>query len=684
MQRQPDALQPDDQNELQPAARLCVLERPQDVVVRARVGLHVGRQVLERVRGSSAADTCCRSGRRTSRSAASSSTESPRRSERAEATAARNATAMTTAATRASRGRGCGGALRRAVRLLCAAEVQSGADGSVACECGRYGNCPSPRRSSSSGSRCSSAAARPTVRSSGSAAARCSPILVLLATAACPAVGRPSCRSRCSPCGVRSPSPGRACLIARGTTRTAPSCTRCSPRSGLGSRAHAGARERARGAARRGDRVVAARQGLPVRLRLQRPGRHTSARTDRSLESAGARDDVRARARARRAGTRGALLAYASLVALVLTYSRGGVLTALLVCVAGSCSPMNAVESAATLVAAAVPAAVVGGLAFVLPGVTSDAQSLHTRWRDGIVFGVLLLAGASATSSLLDRAAVSARRACVASGARARRRRRRGAVVFVAVHGIGSGHRGERRRSIRLDELELPVHLVAPGVARLPARPARRRRRRLVPPAQPAVQDVVPRLHDRAAQPAAAGARRAGLVGLALLVSAARAAAPRSPQRSRACACVAPAGVPGPRARRRRLGLPRRRRACVPGGRSTRRAPAATPRLASRCAGGGRRLLVFGVPVLAVAARRWANEALVASPARAVTLANRAHDVDPLLVEPYWAKAGAATRGEPDAAFAAVRRRRRPAAEEPTDVAVRRRVREAEGCPYLA
>ncbi|MGZ6761655.1 MAG: hypothetical protein ACXVFD_16965, partial [Gaiellaceae bacterium] len=92
----------------------------------------------------------------------------------------------------------------------------------------------------------------------------------------------------------------------------------------------------------------------------------------------------------------GTLLAYVALVALVLTYSRGGLLTAALVCAAWLVLSDDRIESAATLVAATVPAAIVGGIAFALPGVPSDDQSLHVRWRDGIVFGALLVAGAVA------------------------------------------------------------------------------------------------------------------------------------------------------------------------------------------------------------------------------------------------------------------------------------------------
>jgi hypothetical protein len=57
----------------------------------------------------------------------------------------------------------------------------------------------------------------------------------------------------------------------------------------------------------------------------------------------------------------------------------------------------------------------------------------------------------------------------------------------------------------------------------------------------------------------------------------------------------------------------------------------------------GAALLAFGVLLLPWLGDRWASDALGASPpSRAIRLANRAHSVDPLLVEPLWAKALAA------------------------------------------
>ena len=70
--------------------------------------------------------------------------------------------------------------------------------------------------------------------------------------------------------------------------------------------------------------------------------------------------------------------------------------------------------------------------------------------------------------------------------------------------------------------------------------------------------------------------------------------------------------------------------------------------------------LAIGVLVLPWLGNRWATDALGAPPARAVTLANRAESVDPLLVEPLWAKALAA--GTPQQQFAFYREavRRQP------------------------
>src|SRR5262249_48233609 len=138
-----------------------------------------------------------------------------------------------------------------------------------------------------------------------------------------------------------------------------------------------------------------------------------------------------------RRGISGTLLAYGWLVALVLTYSRGGLATAVIVVTAYLVLTDERLERGATLVSAALPAAVVAGIAFALPGVTTDGQSSATRWRDGLVFGVLLLAG-TAAAVLLARArrphdTPALRRMLVAAGSLALV-----AVVVVGVLKAGS------------------------------------------------------------------------------------------------------------------------------------------------------------------------------------------------------------------------------------------------------
>ena len=155
---------------------------------------------------------------------------------------------------------------------------------------------------------------------------------------ASPGAGLRRCRSPRLRCGVRRPSAGRACLTAPGTTQTAPSCTRSSLRSGSGRpRARARSRTGSR-SARRGHRLVAPRQGLPFLYDYGGPD-VTRLRGPIGLwnQLALATDYALALALALR-GRAGALLAYSALVALLLTYSRGGILTAALVASRGSAS----------------------------------------------------------------------------------------------------------------------------------------------------------------------------------------------------------------------------------------------------------------------------------------------------------------------------------------------------------
>jgi hypothetical protein len=96
----------------------------------------------------------------------------------------------------------------------------------------------------------------------------------------------------------------------------------------------------------------------------------------------------------------GTLLVYGWLVAIALTYSRGGVIVAVLAVAAWIVLSRAWTEALATLFAAGLPAAVVLVVAFSLPGVTNDGQPHSTRVQDGLIFSLVLLAGAGASALL--------------------------------------------------------------------------------------------------------------------------------------------------------------------------------------------------------------------------------------------------------------------------------------------
>jgi hypothetical protein len=88
----------------------------------------------------------------------------------------------------------------------------------------------------------------------------------------------------------------------------------------------------------------------------------------------------------------GTLLAFLWGVAIVLTLSRGGLAVAVLVVAAWLALSDDRLFDAGTVVAAAVPAAVASGIAFALTGVTGDHPTSHVRWHDGLIFGAVLVA----------------------------------------------------------------------------------------------------------------------------------------------------------------------------------------------------------------------------------------------------------------------------------------------------
>lgn len=354
----------------------------------------------------------------------------------------------------------------------------------------------------------------------------------------------------------------------------------------------------------------------------------------------------------RRGGT---LLAYVALVALLLTYSRGGVLTGVVVCAAWFAFADERLDGAVTLVAAAVPAAVVVAIAFALPGVTSDAQSLHVRWRDGLVFGALLVAGAAASLALrrapLPRDMRVVRRAALVVVGVALA----GAVAFVAVRGIGSatvgngaGRFGSTSSNFRLtwwDQawrgfLEHPLAGVGAGAFHL-----------LNLRFRTSYLDFTTEPHDLPVQLLA----EVGIVGLALF-AAACAFLIRPSLRRRghelALALLLPAfllhslvdidwdflAVAAP--------------AFVAAGALAGRPATATVRGYALLPATGIALVLAGSFVCPWLARRWALDAYGAVPSHAIDLADRAHSLNPFLLDPYWAKAQALDeRGRTRAAF---------------------------------
>jgi O-antigen ligase len=387
----------------------------------------------------------------------------------------------------------------------------------------------------------------------------------------------------------------------------------------------------------------------------------------------------------RRGGT---LLAYVALVALLLTYSRGGVLTAVVVCAAWFLLAEERLDGAVTLVAAALPAAVVVAVAFALPGVTSDAQPLHVRWRDGLVFGVLLLAGAAAAAALrrvpLPRDLRVVRRASLALVAVAFA----GAVAFVAAHGIGSatvgnggGRFGSTSSNFRFTWWEQAWHgfvhhpLAGVGAGAFNLLNLRLRTTYL---------DFTIEPHDLPVQLLA----EVGIVGLALFALACALLIRPSLRRrghELALALLLPAfllhalvdidwdfvAVAAP--------------AFVAAGALAGR-PARTPvRGYALLPATGVALVLVGSLVSPWLARRWALDAYGAAPAHAIDLADRAHSLNPFLLDPYWAKAQALDdRGRTSDAFeqyvAAVRRQ----PENPQAWVAAGTYAWDAGCPYQA
>jgi hypothetical protein len=354
----------------------------------------------------------------------------------------------------------------------------------------------------------------------------------------------------------------------------------------------------------------------------------------------------------------GTLLAYVWLVALVLTYSRGGLATAVVVVAAFLALTEDRIEAGATLVAAALPAAVALGVAFALPGVTSDGQPRSTRWQDGLIFGAVLVGGAVG-AALLSRAprprdTLALRRALIAAAALLL-----AAGVAVAVLKAGSftstssvGNTSGRFTSGASNfrtvwwrqawDGWLDHKLTGTGAGTFHLTNLRFRTTYLDETTEP---------HDLPVQ----FLSEAGLVGLVLLVAAAAFLIRPSLRRrghELALALILPAylvhGLVDIDWDFAAVSAP----AFLVAGALVGRAPFRRLSPFAALPAAGAATLAVGVLVLPWLGERWANDALGAAPAHAVELADRAESVDPLLVEPLWAKAFAAeARGQSQRAF---------------------------------
>jgi len=97
----------------------------------------------------------------------------------------------------------------------------------------------------------------------------------------------------------------------------------------------------------------------------------------------------------RRARMGGALLLYAALVVTVLTYSRVGIVLAVVAAVVWLWLDRDRLAALGPLALAWIVGAAVAGVGLLLPGVSSDGQSHHVRVRDGLLFGAVLIVGAA-------------------------------------------------------------------------------------------------------------------------------------------------------------------------------------------------------------------------------------------------------------------------------------------------
>jgi hypothetical protein len=135
----------------------------------------------------------------------------------------------------------------------------------------------------------------------------------------------------------------------------------------------------------------------------------------------------------RRARVAGALLLYVSVVTVVLTYSRTGVVLAVVAAVAWLLLDRERLEGVEALALAVPAGGVVAAIGLALPGIRADGQSGAVRSHDGRLFGLALVLGAAAVGAaawfLLGREVAFERR-------RAALRAASGAVAVVVVAAV--------------------------------------------------------------------------------------------------------------------------------------------------------------------------------------------------------------------------------------------------------
>lgn len=359
----------------------------------------------------------------------------------------------------------------------------------------------------------------------------------------------------------------------------------------------------------------------------------------------------------------GTLLAFVWGVAIVLTLSRGGLAVGVIVVAAWLALGDDRWGSAVTIVAGGLPAGVVAAFAFALPGVTGQNQPSHVRWHDGLLFGAALLAGAAVAAALTrlprPQGSPALRRALVLAGGIVLAAGIAAAVVkapaawrdFTSSGSVANqGPRASLSSNFRWTWWQQAWHGFAhhpaagTGAGSFNVTNLRYRTSYL---------DYTSEPHDLPVQ----FLSEVGVVGL-LLFALTAAALLRGSLRRRshelALALILPAyllhglvdidwdfvavSTPAFLAAGALVGRP-----------VERRAPAFSVVFAA-----GAAALVFGILLLPWLGQRWADDAYFSSsPSQAITLAKRAHSVDPLLVEPYWAQANAAdTRNQVSRAVA--------------------------------